>query len=76
MNGGHYIKPTIISAIVKKFENSDETEIQKNKTQVMSQIIRPEVGEQMKIALHEVLEQNGEVGEYARIEGYNLGAKS
>ncbi len=76
VNGGHYIKPTIIDSITKKFANSEETETQKNTPQIINQIIRPEVCEEMKTALHEVMEQNSEVGDAAKIEGYRLGAKS
>ena len=76
MNGGHYIKPTIIDSIVKRFTNSDQTETQRFIPQILSQVIRPEVCEEMKVALHEVMEQNSEVGDAAKIEGYRLGAKS
>lgn len=43
---------------------------------MISQIIRPEVGEEMKTALLQVVEQNSEVSINAKIEGYRLGAKS
>ena len=76
MNGWYYIKPTIIDSIVKKFTDSDETETIKNTPQIISQIIRSEVCEEMKKALFEVMEENGEVGNAAKIEGYRLGAKS
>ena len=70
------IKPTIIDSIVKKFTDSDETETIKNTPQIISQIIRSEVCEEMKKALFEVMEENGEVGNAAKIEGYRLWAKS
>ncbi len=76
INGGEYIKPTIVSALAKKTQNSDQVEIFPTSPQVLSQIIRPEVSEEIKAALLQVLEQNKEVGDNARIPGYNIGAKS
>ena len=76
INGGEYIKPTIVSAIAKKTQNSDQVEIFPTSPQVLSQVIRPEVSEEIKAALLQVLEQNQEVGDNARIPGYSIGAKS
>jgi cell division protein FtsI/penicillin-binding protein 2 len=57
VNGGQYIKPTIISRVGEK----------ETIPQVLSQIVRPEVSTEMKQALLSVLEQNAEVGDNARI---------
>ena len=44
--------------------------------QVGNQIIRPEVSAEIRQSLLQVLEQNQEVGDNARIPGYLIGAKS
>jgi stage V sporulation protein D (sporulation-specific penicillin-binding protein) len=76
MNGGKYIKPTIITKVKKKDATADAIEDFENAPQVLNQLIRPEVSSEMKQALLSVLEQNAEVGDNARIPGYLIGAKS
>ena len=76
VNGGRYIQPTVIRGISKKSVNSDEVEYMEKTPQILNQIIRPEVGEEIKSALNQVLEQNEEVGANAKISGYLIGAKS
>lgn len=76
VNGGRYIKPTIISWISKKSTDLGPSEFIESNPQVLSQIIRPEVSAEIKQALLQVLEQNEEVGANAKIPGYLIGAKS
>jgi stage V sporulation protein D (sporulation-specific penicillin-binding protein) len=77
VNGGKYIKPTIIHALAKKTNDTTDTvEVQETSAQVLNQLIRPEVSAEMKQALLSVLEQNAEVGDNAKIPGYLIGAKS
>lgn len=76
VNGGRYIKPTIVSGIEKHNPTTNTSEIMETSPQVLNQLIRPEVSEEMKTALLQVLEQNAEVGDNARIPSYLIGAKS
>ena len=75
VNGWKYIKPTIISQIIEKKANSDTVTVQENKARSVRQIIRPEVSEEMRNALYNVLNTNHQY-EKARVEWYRLGAKS
>ncbi len=75
VNWGKYIKPTIISQIMKKSANSDSITIEENNARSVKQIIRPEVSEEMRNALFSVLTVNDQY-KNARVEWYRLGAKS
>ncbi len=75
INWWKYIKPTIISQIRKKTANSDNITIEENKARSVKQIIRPEVSEEMRNALFNVLSTNDQY-KNARVEWYRLGAKS
>ena len=75
VNWGKYIKPTIISQIKEKSINSDISTIKDNKTHATKQIIRPEVSEEMRNALHAVVESNDDY-KYAKVIWYRLWAKS
>ena len=75
VNGGKYIKPTIISQIREKSANSDSITIQEKTTHSLRQIIRPEVSEEMRTALFTVAATNDQY-KNARVEWYRLGAKS
>lgn len=75
VNGGKYIKPTIISQIRKKETNSDNFSIQIPKAKSIKQIFRPEVSEEMRNALYSVVQTNDEY-KYAKVANYRLWAKS
>ncbi len=75
VNGGKYIKPTIISQIRKKQANSDNFSIQIPKAKSIKQIFRPEVSEEMRNALYSVVQTNDEY-KYAKVANYRLWAKS
>jgi cell division protein FtsI/penicillin-binding protein 2 len=61
------MKPTIISQIIEKKANSDTVTVQENKARSVRQIIRPEVSEEMRNALYNVLSTNHQY-EKARVE--------
>ena len=75
VNGWKYIKPTIVSQIRHKFANSDDIKTEDNKGYSIRQIIRSEVSEEMRVALHNVVKTNDQY-KNARVEWYRLGAKS
>ena len=75
INWWKYMKPTIISQIRKKTANNDTITIEENKARSIRQIIRPEVSEEMRNALYNVLSINDQYTN-ARVEWYRLGAKS
>ena len=75
INWWKYMKPTIVSQIRKKTANSDNIIIEENKARSVKQIIRPEVSEEMRNALYNVLNTNDQY-KSARVEWYRLGAKS
>ncbi|MDD3263036.1 MAG: penicillin-binding protein 2 [Candidatus Absconditabacteria bacterium] len=72
INGGYYLKPTIIKGI---FDKKNDTYIE-NQKQILNQILKPETSEILKEALFKVLNQNPELGPITYVEGYNLGGKS
>jgi cell division protein FtsI/penicillin-binding protein 2 len=61
------MQPTIISQIRRKSANSDEITIEENKAHSIKQIIRPEVSEEMRNALHNVMKVNDQY-KNARVE--------
>ena len=75
INGWKYIKPTIISQIRRKSANNDTMTIEDIKNPATKQIIRPEVSDEMRNALHAVVERNDEY-KYAKVSWYRLWAKS
>ncbi|MDR3168916.1 MAG: hypothetical protein LBU27_04070 [Candidatus Peribacteria bacterium] len=75
INGGQYIKPTIVSGIAKKTANSEEVQYTESLPQILSQIIRPEVSEEMKSALFNIMTTNTQYAS-AQVKEYRLGAKS
>ena len=75
INWWKYLKPTIVSQIRKKSANNENIKIEENKPNFIRQIIRSEVSEEMRNALHAVLERNEDY-KYAKVSGYRLWAKS
>ena len=75
VNWWKYIKPTIISQIREKSANNDSITIQERTPHVAKQIIRPEVSDEMRNALHAVVETNDDY-KYAKVVWYRLWAKS
>ena len=75
VNWWKYIKPTIVSQIREKSANSDNVTIQEHTPNTTRQIIRPEVSEEMRNALHAVVETNDDY-KYAKVIWYRLWAKS
>ncbi|HMS91207.1 MAG TPA: penicillin-binding protein 2 [Candidatus Absconditabacterales bacterium] len=71
VNGGYYVKPTIIKGI---FDRKADI-YYPNTTKITKQIFRPETAEALKVGLFSVLDQNPEL-RYAKVEGYQLGGKS
>lgn len=71
VNGGYYVKPTIIKWI---FDRKTET-YHPNTTKITKQIFRPETAEALKVWLFSVLDQNPEL-KYAKVEWYQLWGKS
>lgn len=71
VNGGYYVKPTIIKWI---FDRKTET-YHPNTTKITTQIFRPETAEALKVWLFSVLDQNPEL-KYAKVEWYQLWGKS
>ncbi len=58
LNGGKIIKPTIVSSITKKFQNSDLIEQIQQPPQILGQLIRSSVSENMVWSLNQVMEKN------------------
>lgn len=71
VNGGYYVKPTIIKWI---FDRKTKT-YHPNTTKITKQIFRPETAEALKVWLFSVLDQNPEL-KYAKVEWYQLWGKS
>lgn len=71
VNGGYYVKPTIIKWTFDKKTNTYYS----NTTKITKQIFRPETAEALKVGLFSVLEQNPEL-RYSKVEWYQLGGKS
>ena len=75
INWWKYIKPTIVSQLREKSVNNEEVTIKEKITHSLRQVIRPEVSDEMRNALHNVMKVN-EQYKNARVEWYVLGAKS
>ena len=71
VNGGYYVKPTIIKWILDKKTNI----YYPTTTKITKQIFRPETSEALKVWLFNVLDQNTEL-KYAKVEWYQLWGKS
>ena len=71
VNGGYYVKPTIVKWIVDKKTNI----YYPTPTKITKQIFRPETAEALKIWLFDVMDQNPEL-KYAKVEGYLLWGKT
>ncbi|MCK9467303.1 MAG: penicillin-binding protein 2 [Candidatus Absconditabacterales bacterium] len=72
VNGGYYVKPTIIAGTYDK----QTGKYHENKTQVLRQIFKPETAEEMKEALFMIMETNPDYVNMMRVEGFTLGGKS
>lgn len=72
VNGGYYVKPTIIEGIFDKKTNT----YYPNQKKIIRQIFRPETAEALKIGLFDVIEQNPEVTKVAQIPWFTVGGKS
>ena len=71
VNGGYYVKPTIVKWIFDKKTNT----YYPSTTKVTKQIFRPETAEALKVWLFSVMEQNPEL-KYAKVEWYQLWGKT
>lgn len=71
VNGGYYVKPTIVKWI---FDRKTDT-YYPNTTKITKQIFRPETAEALNVWLFSVLDQNPEL-RYAKVEWYQLWGKS
>lgn len=71
LNGGYYVKPTLLDKICE----SGTEKCQHNKTKILRQILDPEVSEQMKFALTKVIELPVN-GKYSDVPGYQVWGKS
>ena len=72
VNGWYYIQPTIIAG----YYDTEDDKYYENKTNILSQIFRPETAELMKEALFSVMEINPDYIKIARVEWKTLGWKS
>lgn len=72
INGGYFVKPTIVKWI---FDKKSETYIS-NQKQILNQIFKPETNDILKTALFNVLDQNPELWPLTHVEWYNLWGKS
>ncbi len=72
VNGGHYVKPTLI----KWRENPNTGIYTPNKPKIIKQIFRPETSRQIRNALFAAMEKNPDYVKYIRMEGKHLGGKS
>ena len=75
INWWKYIKPTIISQIKKKSANNGIVYIEEKKAHSIKQILRPEVSDEMRNALFNVVNVNNQY-KNARVNWYRLWAKS
>ena len=71
VNGGYYVKPTIIKWTFNRTTNTYHP----TTTQITKQIFRPETAEAIKVWLFSVMEQNPEL-KYAKVEWFQLGGKT
>jgi cell division protein FtsI/penicillin-binding protein 2 len=54
VNGGYYVKPTILAGVRDK----ETGKYNENKIQILKQIFRPETAEEVKNALFTIMETN------------------
>ena len=71
VNGGYYVKPTIVKWIFDKKTNVYYA----TPTEITQQIFRPETAEALKVWLFSVVDQNPEL-KSAKVEWYQIGGKS
>ncbi|HKL43929.1 MAG TPA: penicillin-binding protein 2 [Candidatus Absconditabacterales bacterium] len=72
VNGGYYIKPTILAGI----RDNQTNRYYPNKTEVLRQIFRPETADEIREGLFSVMEKNPDYTNDIKVEGYDLGGKS
>lgn len=72
VNGGHYIKPTIIAGTYDK----QTWKYHENKVQVLKQVFKPETAEEIKEALFTIMETNPDYIKMMRVEWFTLWGKS
>lgn len=72
VNGGYYVKPTIIAWTYDK----QTGKYHENKTQVLRQIFKPETAEEIKEALFMIMETNPDYVNMMRVEWFTLWGKS
>lgn len=72
VNGGYYVKPTVLAGI----EDVQTHEFVPNKAQIKNKIFREDTAELVKDALFQVMETNDGYVKFSRIEGFSLGGKS
>lgn len=75
INWWKLIKPTIVSALGKRIANSNVVEKIESIPQIISQIVRSAVSDNMRWSLLQVMDTNQDYNA-ARVPGYRLGAKS
>ncbi len=72
VNGGYYVKPTILAGI----RDSNTNRYYPNKTEVLRQIFRPETAEEIKEGLFSGMEKNPDYVNNIKVEWYSLWWKS
>ena len=72
VNGGFYVKPTILAGI----RDTETNRYYPNKTEVLKQIFRPETADEIKEWLFSVMEKNPDYANNIKVEWYALGWKS
>jgi cell division protein FtsI/penicillin-binding protein 2 len=60
INGGKIIKPTIVSGITRKSQNSDLTEHIQQLPRVLSQLFRSSVSDNMRRSLNQNMRRNSD----------------
>jgi cell division protein FtsI/penicillin-binding protein 2 len=71
VNGGYYIKPTIVDGLY----DQENREFQANTKKIVRQIFKPEIAEKIKEALFKVVD-NTVIKKFSYIPGFTLGGKS
>lgn len=71
LNGGTYVKPTILDKICESWTNNCQT----NGVKIIRQVFEPRISEQLAFALTKVIEIP-ENGKYADVQQYKVGGKS
>jgi len=72
VNGGFYVKPTILAGI----RDTETNRYYPNKIEVLRQIFRPETAEKVKEWLFSVMEKNPDYANNIKVEWYALWGKS